>query len=177
MNTMETLTSRKSIRSYTGEQISWNELELLLKAANAAPVGMGKYDEVHITVVQNTELLQKIDAAGAKMFGRPDMKTLYGAPTLILISTKTPAPGGENVAFSNAAIIAHNITLEAVELGIGACLIWGSTAALANDPSLVSELGLPDGFAPSCGVAIGKTDEKYTVREIPEERIAMKTLG
>ena len=65
MNTMETLTSRRSIRSYTGEQISSEELSLLLKAANAAPVGMGQYNSVHLTVIQNGELLQKIDAAGA----------------------------------------------------------------------------------------------------------------
>ena len=176
MNTMETLTSRKSIRSFTGEQISSDELALLLKAANAAPVGMGQYDGVHLTIIQNAELLQKIDVAGAAMFGKPDMHPLYGAPTLILISTKAPAPGGENVAFSNAAIISHNIVLEAVELGIGACHIWGATMALANESSLVSELGLPEGFVPSCAVALGKTDEKYTIREIPIDRITTKTL-
>ncbi len=130
MNTIETLTSRKSIRSFTGEQISSDELALLLKAANAAPVAMGQYDGVHLTIIQNAELLQKIDAAGAAMFGKPDMHPLYGAPTLILISTKTPASGGENVAFSNTAIISHNIVLEAVELGIGACYIWGGQLLL-----------------------------------------------
>ena len=176
MNTMATLTSRRSIRSYTGEQISSEELNLLLKAANAAPVGMGQYDSVHLTVIQNAELLHKIDAAGAAMFGKPDMKPLYGAPTLIMISAKAPVPGGENVAYSNTAIIAHNIALEAVELGIGACLIWGATAAAANDKSLVSALELPEGFVPNCAVAVGKTAEKYEIREVPADRIAANSI-
>ena len=172
MHTMETLTSRKSIRSFTGENISSEELALLLKAANAAPVGMGQYESVHLTVIQKTELLQKIDAAGAVLFGDPDMHPLYGAPTLIMISSIAPAPMRENVAFSNAAIIAHNIALEAVELGIGACLIWGATMAMAKDPALVSALELPEGFVPCCAVAVGRTDAKYEIREIPEDRIA-----
>ena len=58
---METLARRKSIRSFTGEQLSSEELSLLLKAANAAPVGMAQYDGVHLTIIQNAELLKKID--------------------------------------------------------------------------------------------------------------------
>ena len=177
MNTMETLTSRKSVRSYTGERLSSEELALLLKAANASPVGMGQYENVHLTVIQNPELLRKIDAAGAALFGKPDMHPLYGAPTLIMISAKAPAPGGENVAYSNTAIIAHNITLEAVELGLGSCLIWGATLAAANDRAIISELGLPEGFVPNCAVALGKTDEKYEIRDIPTNRIASETLA
>lgn len=176
MNTMETLTSRKSIRSFTGEQISSEELTLLLKAANAAPVGMAQYDGVHLITIQNAELLQKIDAAGAALFGKPDMHPLYGAPTLILISTKAPAPTRENLAFSNTAIIAHNIVLEAVELGVGACHIWGAIGDLANNQALISELELPEGFVPACAVALGKTNEKYAIREIPTDRITSKIL-
>ena len=44
MNTMETICSRKTIRSYTGENITADELNVILKAANASPVGMGQYD-------------------------------------------------------------------------------------------------------------------------------------
>ncbi len=38
MNTMETICSRKSIRTYTGEQITEEQLNTILKAANAAPI-------------------------------------------------------------------------------------------------------------------------------------------
>ena len=53
MNTMEAICSRKSVRSYTGENITQAELEQLLKAAYAAPVGMKAYDTLILTVVTN----------------------------------------------------------------------------------------------------------------------------
>lgn len=176
MNTYETICSRKSIRSYTGENITPEELQKILKAANASPVGMGQYENLHLTIVTNLELLQKIDQAGAAMFGKPDMHPLYGAPLLILISSRTPAKMMENVTFSNAAIIAHNMVLEATELGIGTCYIWGAIAAIATSKDIVNELNIPEDFLPCCAIALGKTDYKYELRDIPSDRIAQNTI-
>ena len=41
METLNTLICRHSVRTYTGDAVSASDLEKLLKAANAAPVGMG----------------------------------------------------------------------------------------------------------------------------------------
>lgn len=176
MNTMETICSRKSIRSYTGEQIPEEQLKKILKAANAAPIGMGQYDAMHLTVVRNPALLRKIEQAGAAKFGKPDMHPLYGAPLLVVVSTKAPGKGMENVAFSNAAIVVQNMALEATELGVGVCHIWGAIAALSAAPDVVRGLDLPEGFIPCCAVTLGKTDDQYEVREVPEGRIAVNTV-
>ena len=177
MNTFETICRRRSVRSYTGQGVTPEELQKLLTAANAAPVGMGQYDGVHLTVVTRPELLEKIDRAGAALFGKPDMHPLYGAPLFLLISTRVPAPGMENVAYSNAAIIAHNVALEAVELGIGTCYIWGAVAAVAASPELMGELELPEGFLPCCGLVLGRTDCRYELRDIPLDRISANTIA
>lgn len=171
---MDTIYSRKSIRSYTGEAVSEDALKEILKAANAAPVGMGKYNEMHLTVITNQEFLKKIDATGAAMFGRPDVHLLYEAPGFVLVSAKTPDAMSANVTYSNAAIVAHNMALAATELGVGVCHIWGAVTAISRS-DLVKELGLPDGFTPCCGVVLGKTDEEYSVREIPD-RIAVNVI-
>lgn len=176
MNTFETICSRKSVRSYTGESITNEELEKILLAANAAPIGMGQYDDMHLTIISNPELLKKIDIAGATMFGKPDMHPLYGVPTLVLASTKEPNKMMENVAYSNAAIVAHNIALEATELGVGACYIWGPTAAILTNPELMQELSLPEGFIPCCAIGLGKTNYKYELRDIPTDRISKNTI-
>lgn len=172
MNTMETICSRKTIRSFTGENITEEEMRIIIKAANAAPVGMGAFETMHLTVITNKELLEKIDAAGAKMFNKPDMHPLYGAPVLVLVSSSGVTPPMENVAFSNAAIMAHNMALAAVELGVGACYIWGAVMALSADSELLAQLNLPEGFVPCCAVALGKTDCEYELRDIPENKIA-----
>lgn len=173
MDTMQAICARRSVRAYTGEPLTQEQLNTILKAANAAPVGMGRYEDVHLTVLTNAELLNKIDAAGAAMFGKPDIHPLYGAPMLILVSANMPqAEGMKNVTYSNAAIIAQNMALVATELGVGVCHIWGATMALAGEPELLKEMHLPEGFVPCCAVVLGKTDVVYEQRTIPTERIA-----
>lgn len=60
----------------------------------------------------------------------------------------------------------------AVDEEVGVCHIWGCIMALAANP----ELGIPDGFTPACAVAIGQTTEVYTVRDIPDDRIAIQYI-
>ena len=177
MNTMETICSRKAVRSYTGESITKEELEMILKAANASPVGMGQFDSLHLTVITNKELLEKIEKATAAMFGKPDMHPLYNAPMLVLVSSKEPAPMMENVAYSNAAIMVHNMALAATELGVGSCYIWGAVAAASHSPEILSELKLPEGFTPCCAVCLGKTEETYELREVPVNKIAQTIIA
>ena len=93
---------------------------------------------------------------------------------MIFVSAAMQEAPLDNVSYSNAAIIAHNMTLAAVDMGIGSCLIWGAVIAGNNDPELVKELNLPEGYKPCCSIILGKTNEEYQPREIPENRI--KTL-
>lgn len=175
MNVLDAIKSRKSVRTFTGEPISDSELQAILTAAQAAPVGMAAYDSLVLTVVKNKELLEKIDKNAQASFGRGGA-VLYGAPLLIVVSTKLTGTPIDNVAYSNAAGIVENMALEAVELGVGACHIWGAIGALTKNSELVKELNIPNGFTPVCAIALGKTAEKYTLREIPSNRIAVNTL-
>lgn len=173
---LETLYKRKSIRSYTGEPISKEELETIIKAANASPVGMGQYENLHLTIISNKEILSEIESTTAKMFNNPDMHPLYQAPTLILVSSKTPSPMMENVAYSNAAILVHNMALAATELNVGSCYIWGAVAALNQNKELLAKLNIPEDFIPCCGICLGKTNEQYTLKEVATDKITQNTL-
>ena len=178
MNTLEAITARTSIRSYTGQPITDEQLETVLLAAQAAPIGMGRYEDMHLTVITQPELLGEIDAAGAAMFGKPDMHPLYGAPTLVLVSTVVPDDaGGANVAYSNAAVVVQNMALAAVELGVGAVHIWGAIRALVADEELVAQLGLPAGMTPCCAIALGCSEQAYEPRDIPADRIARDLIA
>ena len=171
MTTMEALFSRKSVRAYTGENITDDELRQILKAAYAAPVGMGDYASLRLTVVRNPALLEKIDRAAAKLFGQPEMHPLYGAPTLIIVSTRLPEKGSGNLPYSNGAIVTQNMAIAATELGVGVCHIWGAMSAVRADPALMAELKLPEGHVPCCSVCLGRTEEMYSLRDIPDGRI------
>lgn len=171
MEFMNVLESRKSVRSYTGECISEDSLQKILHAANAAPVGLAKYETLHLTVVKDAELLAELERNTVAVF-QADRSFLYHAPELIIVSSSAT----DNVGFSNAAIVAHNMALAAVDEGVGVCHIWGCIMALTTNPELIKKLGIPEGFTPTCAVALGKTDEVYAKREIPNDRIAVNYI-
>ena len=170
MNTLSAILSRRTIRNFNGKDIDESELNAILGAAYSAPVGRKRYDSLAITVVKNKDFLAKLDMETAKDMGDVGMHPLYSAPTLIIISSVIDPAPHNNVNYSNAAIITENIALAATELGVGACHIWGAIRTLNTRPELLSMLDIPEGMTPCCAVALGKTDEVYSMREI-EARI------
>lgn len=171
MNTFENLFSRRSIRTYNGENVTEAELAQILKAAYAAPVGRALFDTLNITVITNRDYLNKWeDCCEAATGHRP----FYGAPTVILVSSLIPSTElkSVNVNFSNAAILVQNMATAATELGIGSCHIWGAVRLLNDNAELLEELSLPEGMVPCCAIILGRTDEKYELRSIPENKIS-----
>lgn len=175
MELMETLCRRKSVRAYNGAAPTPEQMELILKAAQAAPVAMARFDSMHLTVITNAEFLGKLEAAGAAELGKPGAKMLYGAPVLVLVSAKIPE-GTENSMYSSAAMIAHNMALEATELGVGSVDIWGCIRGAAKDSQLVAQLQLPEEFEPCCAIALGQTDEEFPVRDVPADKMAVSSI-
>lgn len=171
MNILETIYKRRSIRNFNGKSLDKSELNEILKTAYAAPVGRAMYDTLSLTVIENKEILAQWEKAAADAFGNPDMHPFYGAPTVILVSSVIGEGMMSNVNYSNAATIVQNMALAATQLGIGACHIWGAVGVLHNNNGLKAALKVPENMMPCCAIALGKTDEKYEVRDIPENRI------
>ncbi len=166
MKTLEAIAKRKSTRNYTSEQIPEEALEVILKAGSAAPVAMAKYDSLHITVVQNPELLSKINNATAdvieKLLG-VRKNTDFGAKTLLLVSsTEVHRPGTDH---ANAGIVMENMVLAATALGIDSVILGGAPGAVAADPELMKALGIPEGFRPLLGCFLGYGAEDTPVKE------------
>ena len=177
METMTTITSRKAIRSYTGKKPSEAAMQQILTAVQAAPVAMGGYDKLHVTIIENPAILKAIDAAGSWFFKKPGSHPLYGAPILVLISAKPgmgPALG--NADYASAGILAHNMALAATDQNVGSCYIWGAVMGMNQDADLVAKLDLPVGFVPCCGVTLGETTETFAPREVPAGRLAITEL-
>ncbi|MBQ7314936.1 MAG: nitroreductase family protein [Clostridia bacterium] len=159
------------MRNFNGESITDNELKEILRSAYAAPVGRAMYDTLHLTVVSNKDVLTAWEAHMAKAVGNPDLHPFYGAPTVILVSSAMSSASVNNVAFSNAAIVVHNMAIAATELGVGACHIWGAAGMLNGNAEMMTALHIPEGMVPCCAIALGHFDGTYTLRELAEGRI------
>lgn len=174
MEFLNTLISRHSVRTYNGEPLLSSDLEKILKAAKAAPVGLGLYDQMHLTVVNNQDFIANANTATAAIMHREGTTPTYNVPTLIFVSAKKQNPMFTGMMISSAAMIAHNMVLEATDLG--ACYLWGVFTAVSNTPDLLSKQNLPDDYELLAAIGVGPTSETYEAREIPKDRISVNVV-
>lgn len=171
MNTRDTFTRRISCKGYKPEQITERELNILLQAANASPVGMGRFESVKLTVIQNKALLDEIDAEGAAFFGDPALHPLYGAPTMILVSAKAD---DMELAMCNASCIIENMAIAAADIGLGACYIRGNIRAVRDQEKFRKAMKVPEDFI-ACGALItGYPEEEPEPRELAIDKFKVE---
>lgn len=172
MEFSEVLFHRHSCRQYTDQPVNDAQLKTVLQAANAAPVGMGAYDTVHLTVIRNAEFLSALGET-TRQFMHIENDPLYGAGLLILVSARPDMP--PNIEFENAAAIIENMLLAATDQGLGSCYIMGAIAALNTNPGLVKKLSLPEGFVPVAAAAVGYEAQEVPTRE-PKDNLKIDYL-
>ena len=168
MNTFKAITTRYACRNFTDEQITDEELEKIIKAANAAPAASGDYSGLKITIVQNKEICDKIDKESADNFPFPIPHPTYGAPTLVVISSAANEHS-EAVPIANASCIAENMMIEANDLGINSLYMMGVPKFIQKNTELLEDIKLPEGHTPLVVVGLGHDKDKVEVNK--EDRL------
>jgi nitroreductase len=162
--TLKTILNRRSIRKFEQEKIKENELQAILEAGKFAPSAMNQ-QSWHFTVVQNKELLQKIDEACRTAFIKSGNKSFeerakaenfsifYNAPTFIIVTADEKAIAPQN----DGSLALGNMFLAAESLGIGSCWIHAINFLFSTEEgkALKKELGIPAGYAPVGSGAFG----------------------
>ncbi|MEI3507933.1 MAG: nitroreductase family protein [Bacilli bacterium] len=162
METMEAINKRTSVRFFKETQITEEELNTILHAGKRAPIGMKKYGEMHITVIQNKEVLEKLDKAIQEYTGQSKRRIFHGAPTGILVSGKPTDYA--YMEYDNGACIIENMILAATDLGLGNVYMKSIIPFLNDNPEHIKELGIPEDFIPLAGLAVG-----YPIEEMQRE--------
>lgn len=97
--TLQTIKARRSVRAYTEQQVSAEDLNLILEAATYAPSGM-HLETWHFTAIQNKEVLEELNDKIKGAFAKSDdLHTrerghsqtyccYYHAPTLVIVSNE-----------------------------------------------------------------------------------------
>lgn len=144
---------RRSIRSFTDDQISPENLDLIIKAGLYAPSARNR-QPWHLCVLQNREMIDKLTAelkaAVARMpdnpyatfVGAAGYTVNYGAPTFIMVSAD---PEVSSLALADCALVLGNMFLAAHSLGIGSCWInqLGSACGEPGFRQELNRLGVP----------------------------------
>ncbi len=154
--------NRRSIRSFSGEQIKDHELRAVMEAAQYAPnAGSQAWQFI---AVQKKDLIDELSQASKdaaknhalpflrELAGKSDYHAFYRAPTVILVcAAESPwAP-------FDCAAATQNILLAAESLGLATCWIYFGLLAFdgAGGPKYADQLGIHEGYRPYCSVALG----------------------
>ena len=169
--TLKTILSRRSIRAFKQEQIKEEELKAILQAGSFAPSAMNQ-QSWHFTVIQNKELLQKINEfskavlikIGNKAFEARSKNTpvekiniMYNAPTLIIVSGDIKAIAPQN----DASLAIENMFLAAESLRIGSCWLHTFNVLFSTEEGkdfLIKQKLIPEGYVPVGSGVFGYKD-------------------
>ena len=163
--------ARRSIRKYQEKTVEKEKIELLLKAAMAAPTAMNS-KPWEFVVITEPENLEKIRSS--LMFGK------FNAPAAIVVcgnTSKFKRPMAEKFWVQDCSAATQNILLAAVELGLGT--VWCGVHPVHVFTKRVSEiLMLPPQIKPLNVIYVGyPAEEKPPRTQYDESRIHWETYS
>jgi nitroreductase len=164
MDVMEAILTRRSIRRYTSEKVSEEQIEVLLRAAMAAP-SAGNAQPWHYIVIDEGAILEEIHTF------HPFSEMLPGAALAILVCGDEKLENHPGHWEQDCSAATQNILLAAHGNGLGA--VW---LGIEPDQERVKRFrdmfGLPEHIHPVSLVALGHPDEvKRVSNRYKAERI------
>lgn len=150
---MNVILERRSIRKYTSERVSREDIEKIVEAAYSAPSACNK-KPFKIYVITNEEVLNKLDKSGRF--------TNMHSPLIIVVcgDMKKALPRHlKEYWIQDASAVTQNILLAATSLGLGSC--WCGVYLQEDVMKNVSEiLNLDEDTIPFSLIHIGHPNEE-----------------
>ena len=150
---------RRSHRKFTEEEISAEDVRLILRAALMSPTSKGQR-AWQFVVVDDKADIEKI--ADAKDLGSQFMK---GAPLLVVVLGD---PLANDCWVEDASIAAYSMQLQAEDLGLGSC--WaqmrgrGLSDGTSADTVIRGVLDIPENMSCLCVLAFGQMSASHRTK-------------
>lgn len=157
--TIKTLITRRSIRSFSAKQVPREDIEKILQAGLYAPTGRNTRDTLFL-VVTNKELRNKLSKMNAAVMGS-DNDPFYGAGTVIVVF----ADRNRTTTVEDGACAMSNLMNAAFSLGIDSCWIHRAKEVFESEEGreIARSFGIPDEY-----IGIGNCILGYRDCELPE---------
>ncbi len=159
MDLFTAMKTRKSTRAYKPDTVKREDLEEIVKAGSAAPLGIKRNAKMQLTVVQDKALMKAWAEDFAAQRQKPGLDPMYAAPALIIVSA-APIEGAPAIEYCNVGCVMENMALAATALGYSNIYLWGITVYLSNHPEEMKKLGIPEGLKPLSALALGWGEEE-----------------
>ena len=169
---IENIMTRTSIRQYKEQPVEQEKIDIMLKAAMAAPTAVN-LQPWHFIVITDKETISKL--AGQQPTNAPLLIALCGD------TDKTMMPDGKTKLpdfwVQDVSAATENLLLAAHALGLGA--VWTGCYPIPERVDEVSKvLNCPKNIVPLAVVRIGYPDEAPAPKDkFKEENISYNTFG
>ena len=160
---IEVLRNRRSIRKFKEEQISPEELDMVLELGTYAPTSKGLQSPV-IVAVQDKETIAQLSMMNTKILSEITGRTMeditdpyFGAPTIVLVF----APRSASMYIEDGSAVMTQLLLAAYAVGLGSCWINRERQMFEMDEGkkLMEKWGLDSGdYVGIGGVSLGYVD-------------------
>jgi nitroreductase len=168
MHAIQAILTRRSIRKYTDETVTDEQVETLLKAAMAAPSAANK-QPWHFIVVRDQALREAFTQF------HPHSAMLREAPVGILVCGDTELELGDGYWVQDCSAATENLLVAAHALGLGA--VWlGITPRADRVAETKALFGLPDNVIPLGMISVGHPaeekgpGERYQAERVHQDR-------
>jgi len=150
MEVLEAIRGRRSVRVFTDQPVSDEEVKTLIDAALNAP-SAGNIQPWEFIVIKKAEVKRRLVVAAL------NQTFIEQAPVVIVICANTKASGsgygGRGVTLyciQDTATATQNILLAAFSMGLGTCWIGAF-----KEEEVRAVLGIPEGFRPVAIIPVG----------------------
>lgn len=155
-NTMlEALKGRRSVRKYTAQAVSREDIEKVAEAGLYAASGMGRQATKIIAITDKT-LRDELSKMNAKIMGNAG-DPFYGAPVVLVVLCKSDCPTG----VYDGSLVMGNMMLMASALGLGSCWIHRAKEEFESKEGkeILHSLGIDGEWTGVGHCILGHTDE------------------
>jgi nitroreductase len=150
MDALENIMTRRSVRSFTDQPISDQDLETILRAGMAGPCCVNARDWQFLVTRDRAVLNEMADGNG----GPADPLRGAALGILVLGDLDRAFPPAKDYWIIDGAIAAQNMVLAAHALGIGS--VWlGTYPQMERVEAQRAHFGLPDAVVPHSLLAFG----------------------
>lgn len=164
MDAFEAIYGRRSIRSFTDDEVSDDDVESVLRAAMAAP-SAGNQQPWHFIVIDDRAVLDAVPEF------HPYSTMLHEAPLAIVVCGDKREEKHEGFWVQDCSAAVENLLIAAHARGLGA--VWlGVYPAKGRVRGARDLLDLPDAVVPLAIVAVGHpAEEKGSMDRYDPDRI------
>ena len=136
---IQAMKERRSIRAYTDEMPSREQIDQVVEAGLWAASGMNTQGPI-IVAVTNRELRDRLSRMNAEVMGATDRDPFYGAPVVLVVL----APQDARNRVYDGSLVMGNLMLAAHALGLGSCWIHRAREEFdtPEGKAILSDLGI-----------------------------------